>query len=294
MPYRSGFIAIIGRPNVGKSTLMNQILGEKIAIVTDKPQTTRNRILGVHHFQDAQMVFLDTPGIHRARGGLNLRMVKTAFAALAEVDLILFLVDPHQKWGAQEEQIALHLAKIKTPKILVVNKIDRLDKDVLIPQLNAYHKRGSFSEMIPLSALTGENVDRLLTLAKTFLPEGHPFFPEDVLTDQPVRTLAAEFVREQIINQTREEIPYAIAVEVEALKENVAKHSTTLHVTIYVEQASQKGMLIGKGGLKLKAIREGAQSDLERLLATKVSLVLWVKVKKNWRDDSRFLTHLGY
>ncbi len=294
MSYRSGFIAIIGRPNVGKSTLMNQVLGEKIAIVTDKPQTTRNRILGVYHFPDAQAVFLDTPGIHRARGGLNLRMVKTAFAALAEVDLILFLVDPHQKWGAQEEKIAHHLATINTPKVLVINKIDRLDKDVLIPQLNAYHKRVSFSEMIPLSALTGENVDRLLSLVKTFLPEGHPFFPEDVLTDQPVRALAAEFVREQVINQTQEEIPYAVAVEVEALKEHAVKHRTTLHITIYVEQSSQKGMLIGKAGSKLKAIREGAQSDLEKLLATKVSLVLWVKVKKNWREDSRFLTHLGY
>jgi len=294
MSYRSGFIAIIGRPNVGKSTLMNQILGEKIAIVTDKPQTTRNRILGVHHLPDAQMVFLDTPGIHRARGGLNLRMVKTAFATLGEVDLIFFLVDPHQLWGAQEEEIALHLTKINTPSILVVNKVDRLDKNVLITQMNTYHKKAYFSEMIPLSALTGENVDRLLSIAKSCLPEGQPFFPEDMLTDQPIRTLAAEFVREQIINQTREEIPYAIAVEVEALKENVTRQCTTLHMTIYVDQSSQKGMLIGKRGIKLKAIREGAQSNLEKLLATKVSLVLWVKVKKNWRDDSRFLSHLGY
>lgn len=273
---------------------MNQVLGEKIAIVTDKPQTTRNRILGVHHLADAQLVFLDTPGIHRARGGLNLRMVKTAFTALGEVDLILFMVDPHQKWGAQEEQIVLQLSKINTPTILVVNKIDRFDKDVLIQKLNAYNKNASFSEMIPLSALTGENIDRLISLIKTFLPEGQPLFSEDVLTDQPVRTLAAEFVREQIINQTHEEIPYAIAVEVESLKENVTKQRTTLHMTIYVEQVSQKGMLIGKGGLKLKAIREGAQSHLEKLLATKVSLVLWVKVKKNWREDRRFLTHLGY
>lgn len=283
---------MIGRPNVGKSTLLNRILGEKIAIVSDKPQTTRNRILGIYNSPDAQLIFLDTPGIHQARGGLNRRMVQTALASLEGIDLILLLVDPRKAYDLGERQITEHIKGKKTPTILVVNKIDLLKRDQLIPILNACNQM--FSEVIPLSALTGENVDRLLTLAQTFLPEGRPYFPKDVLTDQPLRYLAGEMIREKAINKTREELPYAIAIEVEGFNEDTEKEHTRIRATLYVERASQKGILIGRKGQMLKEIRESAQLDLERRLATKVSLALWVKVKKNWSKDNRFMTQMGY
>jgi len=293
-PFRSGFVAIIGRPNVGKSTLINQLLGQKIAIVSDKPQTTRNLILGVYHAPDAQLVFLDTPGIHEARSPLNQRMVQTALATLEEVDLVLLVVDSLKAFGSEERRIADRLKETTTPKILVVNKIDLVGRDQLIPILNRYHKDSLFSEVIPLSALEGENVDRLLALVKGLMPEGPPLFPADTLTDQPLRYLAGELIREKAIGLTREEIPYSIAVEVESFKEDPKKQMTTIHATLYVERPSQKGIVIGHGGEMLKAIRTGAQVELERLLATKVYLALWVKVKKNWTGDPRFLNQMGY
>ncbi len=294
LSYRSGFVAMIGRPNVGKSTLMNKILGEKIAIVSDKPQTTRNRILGVHTAPDTQVIFLDTPGVHAGRDTLNRRMVQTALATLDEVDLVLLLVDPLKTFGPPEQRIADRLKETKTPKILVVNKIDLVDRNALIPILNRYHVKSLFSEVIPLSALTGENIDPLLSLVRSFLPEGPPLFPEDVLTDQPMRTLAGEMIREKVINLTEDEIPYSIAVEVESFKEDSKKQLTTIHATLYVERPSQKGIVIGRGGTMLKAIREGAQADIMRFLAMKVNLILWVKVKKNWSGDPRFLNQMGY
>src|SRR5581483_5356418 len=219
MPYRSGFISIIGRPNVGKSTLLNHILGQKISIISDKPQTTRNRILGVKHLPDAQMVFFDTPGIHKARTKLNQRMVQAALASLEEVDLVLFLIEPDLEPGEGDLFIAEHLGKIRTPKILVMNKIDLVKKERMIPLLDFFNKKGGFSEIIPISALHGENVDRLVEMALSFLPEGEPYFPEDVVTDQPVRFLAAEIIREKLIERTRDEVPYAIAVQIEEFKE---------------------------------------------------------------------------
>jgi len=287
--FKSGFVAIIGRPNVGKSTLLNHILGEKISIVTDKPQTTRNRILGVHHLPESQIVFLDTPGIHQARGGLNRRMVQTALASLKEIDLIFYLVEPDLSHGTNDSLIAPHLEKVKTPKILIVNKIDLLYRDRIIPLLHAYNRDGFYSEVIPVSAKTGENVDRLLDLTQSFLPEGKPFFPEDVVTDQPLRFLAAEIIREKVIDLTREEVPYVVAVEIEGFKEEPERKLTTIHATLYVERTSQKGILIGKKGVLLKEIGQQARIEIETLLATKIYLVLWVKVRKNWRRDERAL-----
>jgi len=301
LSYRSGFIAIIGRPNVGKSTLLNRLLGQKIAIVTDKPQTTRNRILGIRHLTDAQMVFFDTPGIHHPKTKLNQRMVQTAYSSLSEVDLILMLVDvapEFQNKGraiqAKDLPILEHLKKVKTPKILVINKIDLINKTELIPLLEQVGRETSFSRIIPLSALTGENIDDLLKTARTALPVGEPFFPEDVVTDQPVRFLASEFIREKAIQMTREEIPYAIAVQIEDFKEDTERNLSLIYATIFVERESQKGIIIGRKGMMLKAIGQAARKELEDLLGAKIYLELWVKVQKGWRKDDSFLSHMGY
>jgi GTP-binding protein Era len=294
MSYRSGFISIIGRPNVGKSTLLNHVLGQKISIISDKPQTTRNRILGVKHLPEGQMVFFDTPGIHKARTKLNQRMVQAALGSLEEVDLVLFLVEPDLEAGETDLFIAEHLGKIRTPKILVMNKIDLVKKERMIPLLDFFSKTGGFSEMIPISALHGENVERLIEIALSFLPEGEPYFPEDVVTDQPVRFLASEIIREKVIKKTREEIPYAIAVQIEEFKEDEAKNMSTIRAVIYVERDSQKGILIGQKGQTLKEIGTAARQELEALLGAKIFLQLWVKLKKGWSKDAAFLTEMGY
>ncbi len=289
-----GFVALIGRPNVGKSTLLNQILDEKISIVTDKPQTTRNRILGIFNDDHAQIVFFDTPGIHQARGGLNRRMVQTALATLSEIDLVLFLVPPDLTFGSKDALITGHLKEINTPKILVVNKIDTIKNDRLIPVLQAYTEEGLFSDVIPISALTGENVPALLALIKKNIPEGMPLFPEDIATDQSVRFLASEIIREKVILKTRDEVPYVIAVQIESFKEEEKKNLTKIQATLYVERSSQKGILIGKQGHLLKEIGQTARLELEKLLATKIFLELWVKVRKNWRTDDYFLSQMDY
>ncbi len=294
MSYRSGFISIIGRPNVGKSTLLNHVLGQKISIISDKPQTTRNRILGVKHLPEGQMVFFDTPGIHQAKSKLNQRMVQAALGSLEEVDLVFFLVEPDLEAGETDLFIAEHLGKIKTPKILVMNKIDLVKKERMIPLLDFFNKKGGFSEMIPISALHGENVERLVNMALSFLPEGEPYFPEDVVTDQPVRFLAAEIIREKVIKKTRDEIPYAIAVQIEEFKEDEIKNMSTIRAVIFVERDSQKGILIGQKGQTLKEIGTAARQELETLLGAKIFLQLWVKVKKGWSKDDAFLTEMGY
>ncbi len=274
--------------------MLNHILGEKVSIVTDKPQTTRNRILGIFTDAEGQIVFFDTPGIHQARGGLNRRMVQTALATLSEIDLVLFLVPPDLTFGAKDALITDHLKEIKTPKILVVNKIDTLKQDGIIPLLQAYTEEGLFSDVIPISALTGKNVDRLLALIKKEMPEAEPFFPDDIATDQPVRFLASEIIREKVILKTRDEVPYVIAVKIESFKEEPKGNLTRIQATLYVERDSQKGILIGKNGHLLKEIGQNARLELEKLLATKIFLELWVKVKKNWRTDDLFLTHMEY
>ncbi|MGB3940841.1 MAG: GTPase Era [Candidatus Manganitrophaceae bacterium] len=294
IPYRSGFVAIIGRPNVGKSTLLNQLLGQKISIISDKPQTTRNRILGVKTLPEAQIVFFDTPGIHKARSPLNRRMVQAAIDSLQEVDLVFFLIEPDPEPGEGDRFIMERLQKIKTPKLLAVNKIDLVKRDRLIPLLNFYTKEGLFAEIVPISALTGENVDRLLSVALQHLPEGSPYFPEDQVTDQPVRFLAAEMIREKVFQRMEEEVPYAVAVEIEEFKEEEERNLITIRAMLYVERDSQKGILIGRKGEVLKEIGRSAREELETLLGTRIFMELWVKVKKGWSKDEGFLTRMGY
>lgn len=294
MAYRSGFIAIVGRPNVGKSTFLNHVLGQKISIVSDKPQTTRNKILGVKHLPSGQMIFFDTPGIHsteREKSHLNQRMVKTAQSAVSEVDLILLLIEPKRE---SEDQLLFDILKnIKTPKILVINKIDLVGKSKLIPLLEALHT-SDFSEIIPICAKSGENTEKLIDLALSYLPEGIPYFPEDQVTDQPVRFLASEIIREKVIEKTRDEIPYIVSVQIEKFKEDEARGLISIEVTIYVEKNSQKGILIGQNGGMLKEIGSAARVEIEGLLAAKVFLQLWVKVKKEWRKNDLFLNEMGY
>lgn len=301
MTYRSGFVAIVGRPNVGKSTFLNQVLGQKISIVSDKPQTTRNKILGVKHLPEGQMIFFDTPGVHhteREKSRLNQRMVQTARSAVREVDLILLFVEPKQE---SEDQLLFDILKtIKTPKILVVNKIDLIGKSKLIAILDglngekALASSYNFSEIIPICAKTGENTDRLIDLALSYLPEGAPYFPEDQVTDQPVRFLASEIIREKVIEMTRDELPYVVSVQIEKFKEDEKKGLIHIEVTLYVEKDSQKPILIGHKGGKLKEIGTAARLEIEGLLAAKVFLQLWVKVKKDWRENDLFLNEMGY
>jgi len=300
MPYKSGFVAIVGRPNVGKSTFLNQVLGQKISIVSDKPQTTRNKILGVKHLPTGQIIFFDTPGIHnteREKSHLNQRMVHTARSAVREVDLILLLVEPQRE---SEDQLLFDvLKKIETPKILVINKIDLVGKSKLITILDTFNSEkelaaSHFSEIIPICAKTGENTDRLINLALSYLPEGTPYFPEDQVTDQPVRFLASEIVREKVIEKTRDEIPYVVSIQIERFREDEEKGIIHIEVTLYVEKNSQKAILIGQKGGRLKEIGTAARIELEDLLATKVFLQLWVKVKKEWRKNDLFLNEMGY
>ena len=305
--FKSGFVAIVGRPNVGKSTFLNHVLGQKISIVSDKPQTTRNKILGVKHLPSGQIIFFDTPGIHhteREKSRLNQRMVQTAQSAVWAVDLILLFIEPKRE---SEDHLLFDLLKnIKTPKILVVNKIDLVGKSKLIPLLDAFRSEEGtapscdFSAIIPICAKTGENTEKLIALTLSYLPEGTPYFPEDEVTDQPVRFLAGEIIREKVIEKTRDEIPYVVSVQIEKFKEEArtlrdnTKGFIHIEVTIYVEKNSQKGILIGQKGGMLKEIGTAARIDLEGLLDTKVFLQLWVKVKKEWRKNDIFLNEMGY
>ena len=292
--FRSGFVSIVGRPNVGKSTLLNRILKEKISIISDKPQTTRNRIMGVLHLSGAQLVFLDTPGIHKPKFKLNQRMVRTALNTLQEVDLILFLVEAFDAPGPGDQFIIERLKGLSIPVFLVNNKIDRVKKETLIPLIEQCTRSFTFTEVVPVSALTGDNVDRLIEVIVKHLPEGQPLFPEDTITDQPLRFIAAEVIREKILTRTHEEIPYSVAVVIEEFLEDPEKQRVTIRAVIYVERDSQKGIVIGKGGEMLKAVGTAARLELEGLIGTKVYLELWVKVKKDWRDNESLLTEVGY
>jgi len=300
--FHSGFVSIIGRPNVGKSTLLNQILREKIAIISDKPQTTRNRILGVRNLPHAQIVLLDTPGIHKPKYKLNDRMVNIALGTLEEVDLIFFMVEATDAGstgrigptiGSGDQYILERLKELETPVFLVLNKMDLIKKEKTIPLVEEYARRFKFAEIFPISALTGDNVDRLMEVAADRLPEGEPFFPPDVVTDQPMRFVATETIREKILQHTREEIPYSVAVVMEEFKEE-PKKPVHIRALILVERDSQKGILIGKKGGMLKTVGTEARIELEALLGTKVFLELWVKVQKDWRQDENVLKELGY
>jgi GTP-binding protein Era len=288
--FKSGFISIIGRPNVGKSTLLNALLGEKIAIISDKPQTTRNRILGIVSRPGAQMVFMDTPGIHKPMHKMNEFMVKTALATYSEVDVVLMLVEATEQPGGGDRFIIETLSKLKTPVFLLINKTDLIKKEALLPLMQGYSKLYHFAEIIPISALKND-LGNLVEAILTRLPQGPKYFPDDQLTDQPERFVVSEIIREKIFELTTEEIPYSTAVVIEDMKEE--PEITRITAVIYVERDSQKGILIGKGGAMLKKIGTLARQDAEKLLGTKIFLQLWVKVKKGWREDERMLKNLG-
>lgn len=292
--FKSGFVALVGRPNVGKSTLLNALIGEKIAIIAEKPQTTRSRIPGILTSADAQIIFLDTPGIHKPKHKLGEYMVKVAENTLREADLILFLVDVTAPPGRGDRYIADYFAEVATPVYLVLNKIDLLPSRELPAVREQYENLRSFAEVIPVSALTGENLPLLLEKIKLRLPEGPKYYPEEMITDQPERFIVAELIREKVLHLTREEVPHAIAVEVEEMTERKEKNLVLIRSNIYVERDSQKGILIGQGGRMLKEIGRLARLDIEHLLGSRVFLELWVKVKKEWRDSVGALHEFGY
>lgn len=292
--FRSGFVALIGRPNVGKSTLMNHLIGQKVAIMSDKPQTTRNRIHGVLTTEDSQVIFLDTPGIHKPHSQLGSYLVQTAKKTLQEVDLILFLVDASEGMGAGDRYIMRHLRGIETPVFLVVNKIDLVHPDSLLPLIDQYRTQYAFAEVIPLSALKGNNTSTLIRLIQEKLLPGPQYYPADQVTDHPEQFLVAEIIREKVLELTREEIPHSVAVTIEEMKPRESKNLMDIRATIYTERSSQKGVLIGKQGSLLKEVGRRARLELEGLLGYRLFLDLWVKVKKDWRNQHYFLDQLGY
>lgn len=290
--YRSGYVSIIGRPNVGKSTLLNSILGEKIAIVTPKPQTTRNRIIGVKTIPDAQIIFIDTPGIHRPRHKLGETMIKTAMEALNEVDVVLFMVEPHVPKKEDAAAIDL-LKKLQSPVMLLINKIDTIKKNELLPIIDHFKNLYQFNEIIPISAIKQDGISLLLKRICDYLPIGPMYYPDDLITDQLERFMVSEIIREKIMDSTEEELPYSVAVDVNKWHER-DDGLISISCNIYVEREGQKAIIIGKRGEKLKSIGSTARADIEKLLNTKVFLELWVKVKKNWRNDNQLLRELGY
>jgi GTP-binding protein Era len=298
-PVKSGMVAIVGPPNAGKSTLMNHLLGQKISIVTPKPQTTRNRIVGIVNDAEYQVVFLDTPGLHKTREPLNMEMVKVAMESLTDVDIVLFLVDvslplPEKAQEKRAAELAEYMQRIKSPAIMVLNKIDLIDRKKVLPIIDSYSKLFPFQAVIPVSALGGDGLDSLFKEILALLPMGPRYFPEDIPTDASERFLCAEIVREKVFLLTGQEIPYSTAVLIESFKEDESKKLVTIHAAIVLEKQSQKGIVIGKGGKKLKSIGIAARKDIEALIGRQVLLKLWVKVKKNWSQDERFLRELGY
>ena len=292
--YKSGFVTLIGRPNVGKSTLMNHLIGQKIAITSNKPQTTRNRIQTVYTSEEGQIIFLDTPGIHKAKNKLGEYMVSVAERTLQEVDVILWLVEPSTFIGAGERHIAEQLAKTRTPVFLVINKIDTVSKADILTYIAAYKDILDFAEIIPVSALKGDNAKELIQTMFQYLPEGPQFYDEDTITDQPERQIVAEMVREKALRNLSEEIPHGIAVAIDRMRERPQGNLIDIDATIVCERDSHKGIIIGKKGAMLKKIGSQARQDIENLLDCKVNLKLWVKVKKDWRDSDFLIKNFGY
>jgi GTP-binding protein Era len=290
--FKSGFVGIAGAPNAGKSTLMNRLLGEKISITSKKPQTTRNRILGVMHAPDSQIVFIDTPGVHKSKQAFNISIVDTALSAIGDVDIILLLVDISAPDTGSEEFLMQKLEKINKPVILGLNKIDQVKKHEILLHIDKWSKTDLFREIIPISAKHGEQTPLLADKLRELLPQGPPLFPEDVITDLPERFFAAEMVREKVFRLTGQEIPYSTAVTIESFKRKST--ITAIEATIHVERSSQKGIIIGKNGTKLKQIGEDARKELEAFLGRKVFLKLFVRVQKNWSTDTRAIRNFGY
>lgn len=291
--HKSGFVSIIGRPNVGKSTFVNRVIGHKIAIMSDKTQTTRNKIQGVMTRDDAQIIFIDTPGIHKPKHKLGDYMMRVAKNTLSEIDAIMFMVNVNEDIGRGDEYIMDMLRNVKTPVFLVLNKIDLVHPDSLMPRIEAYQKYMNFTEIVPISALEGLNVDHFIDVLKSHLPEGPKYYPDDQISDHPEQFVVSEIIREKILHLTSEEIPHAIGVNVDRMiKEN--EDRVRIEATIYVERDSQKGIVIGKGGKKLKEVGKRARHDIEMLLGSKVYLELWVKVQKDWRNKVNFIRQIGY
>jgi len=293
--YKSGFISIIGRPNVGKSTFLNRVIGQKIAIMSDKPQTTRNKVQGVLTTNDSQMIFIDTPGIHKPKHKLGDFMLKVSKNTLREVDVIMFMVNAEQKLGKGDEFILEMLAGNPTPVFLVINKIDQIHPDELIGIIESYKDRYNFAEIVPISALQGNNVENLLATLTKYLPEGPQYYPADQVTDHPERFIISELIREKVLHLTREEVPHSIAVVIDKIRRD-EENEDKIHVaaTIIVERDSQKGIVIGKRGALLKEVGIRARKDIEMLLGSKVYLELWVKVQKDWRNKSTHLRDFGF
>ena len=292
--FRSGFVAIIGRPNVGKSTLMNQLIGQKIAITSNKPQTTRNKIQTVYTCDEGQIVFLDTPGIHKAKNKLGEYMVDVAEKTLKEVDVILWLVEPSNFIGAGERHIAEILEKVNAPVILIINKTDTVEKDKILEFIDTYRKLFQFAEIIPCSALRHQNTDDIIPSIFKYLPYGPQFYDEDTITDQPMRQIVAEIIREKALYALNEEIPHGIAVVIDQMKDRPNGKIVDIDATIICERDSHKGIIIGKQGAMLKKIGSNARYELEQMLEQKVNLKLWVKVKKDWRDSDFLVKNFGY
>ncbi|MBI3405900.1 MAG: GTPase Era [Acidobacteria bacterium] len=292
MSFKCGFVTILGRPNAGKSTLLNALVGRKVAIVTPRPQTTRNRIQGIVNREDAQIVLLDTPGIHKPETALGKHMMREVNNALEGIDIVVLIVDASEEFGAGDKFALELVKKFHGPAILLLNKIDRTPKASLLPQIDRYHQSGKFAEIIPISALTGEALPRVLEALAASLPEATPVFPQDQFTDQPERFLAAEMIREKAILATREEVPHSIAVLVDNFEEK--PRLLRIRATIYVEREGQKGIVIGKGGAHLKKIGTDARKEMEILFDSKVFLELHVKVEPNWRNDSKMVRQLDW
>ena len=292
--FKSGFVSIVGRPNVGKSTLMNNVVGEKIAIMSDKPQTTRNTIQAVYTDEEAQVVFLDTPGIHKPKNKLGEFMVKSATDAFKNVDLVLFVVDESKKIGPGDRKIIDDLKNIKTPVVLVLNKIDQLNEEELFDLMKMYNAEGVFEQIVPISALKGRNINELLKVIKKHLEEGPQYFPDYMITDQPERVLVSELIREKVLHYIHDEVPHGVAVEIERMKSRKDKEIVDISAVIYCERDSHKGIIIGKNGRKLKGIGKSARADIELLLGSQANLQLWVKVKENWRNLQNYVSNFGY
>ncbi|MFT9497139.1 GTPase Era [Anaerosolibacter sp.] len=294
MKFKSGYVTIIGRPNVGKSTLMNQIIGEKIAIMSDKPQTTRNKIQSIYTRENCQIIFLDTPGLHKPKNKLGEFMVKSAQQTLNEVDVILFVMDETADMGPGDTYILEMLKTVKTPVILVINKIDKIGPEAFEKMYHLFDEKGIFKDIIGISALQDKNIQKLIDKVVSYLPEGPQYFPGDMITDQPERVIVSEIIREKLLHYLQDEIPHGVAVEVAFMKKRENQDIVDINATIYCEKKSHKGIIIGKGGRKLKGVGKSAREDIERLLGSKVFLELWVKIKEDWREQESTLSNLGY
>ena len=293
LEHKSGFVAIVGRPNVGKSTLLNRIVGQKIAIMSDKAQTTRNKIQGVYTTPEAQLIFIDTPGIHKPKHRLGDFMVESAYSALREVDAVLFMISADQKRGRGDDFIIERLKNVQSPVYLIINKIDKVHPDELLGIIEDYSAQMPFAQVVPISATEGNNVDRLMEVLIAEMPEGPQYFPDDQVTDHPEYFIVSELIREKVLFLTRDEVPHSVAVVVDSMKRN-ENDKIQIQSTIIVERDSQKGIIIGKGGKMLKEIGTKARKDIENLLGDKVFLELWVKVQKDWRDKRVYLQDFGY